>query len=277
MSAEAVKHMIYNEDAELYRRQGYVVWRNVFGASEVRLLRLGCDELEKTAYEANSDFFQDACYFNLHRDSDPFASPHEQRETVRGLLRRVTYPYLVSKRLDALRWHPALIERISALLGDQVVQIVNQINFNPALRGTGWGWHQDYRFRRPGVVGLAHSFVQTLTAIDHCNVESGGLRLMPSSHLCGALQLDRDGRLSADYFDETSAVSPLLEPGDVIAFAPYTIHGSTPNVSGHSRRVYINGYAASWASKGHGQPMCNPSRQMEFELQKQLLIDASKY
>ena len=277
MGGEAVKHIIHNEDLELYRRQGYVVWRNVFSSSEVELLRLGCDELEKLAFNADSDFFRDSCYFNLHRDSDPFALPHEQKEAIRGLLRRVTYPYLVSKRLNALRWHSALIERISSLLGNQVVQIVNQVNFNHPRRGTGWGWHQDYRFRRPGVQGLARSFVQTLTAIDHCNIQSGGLRLIPASHLCGALQLDRDGQLSADYFDETFAVSPLLEPGDVIAFAPYTIHGSTPNVTGHSRRVYINGYAAAWASKGHGQPMCNSSRQMEYEFQRQLLIDASKY
>ena len=36
-----------------------------------------------------------------------------------------------------------------------------------------------------------------------------------------------------------------MEPGDVLIWNPYTIHGSRPNLSESSRRVYINGFARS--------------------------------
>jgi ectoine hydroxylase-related dioxygenase (phytanoyl-CoA dioxygenase family) len=36
-----------------------------------------------------------------------------------------------------------------------------------------------------------------------------------------------------------------MDPGDVLMWNPFTIHGSQPNRSTRSRRVYINGFARS--------------------------------
>jgi hypothetical protein len=46
-------------------------------------------------------------------------------------------------------------------------------------------------------------------------------------------------------------VPALLDPGDVVIWNAYTIHGSQPNRSRHSRRLYINGFARA-ADCDHG-------------------------
>ena len=41
-----------------------------------------------------------------------------------------------------------------------------------------------------------------------------------------------------------SCVTPLLQPGDAIAFGMYVVHGSRPNVHPTRwRRSFVNGYA----------------------------------
>jgi ectoine hydroxylase-related dioxygenase (phytanoyl-CoA dioxygenase family) len=196
---------------------------------------------------------------------------------IEGLLRRVTYPYLVSPIFNELRWHKPLRLILEGILGGTVAQIVNQVNFNHPGRGTGWGWHQDYRFRRPGISQMAKHFVQSLVAIDPCNELTGGLRLIPFSHRIGAIQLDRFGELSHRYFSETEAVTAILQPGDVAFFGPYCVHGSTRNQSANQRRVYINGFARASALNGaHGQ-LEGSSSPMEYEEQRDKLPASSKY
>ena len=47
------------------------------------------------------------------------------------------------------------------------------------------------------------------------------------------------------------AVNVVMDPGDVVLWSPYAIHGSQPNRSAESRRLYINGFARA-ADCDHG-------------------------
>jgi len=201
-----------------------------------------------------------------------------------GVLRRVTYPYALSPTFDRFRTHPTLMKVIRSLLGDDVVQLVNQVNFNPPGLGTGWGWHQDYRFRRQGVGDMAVNFVQTIIAIDHSSQRNGGIRLVPGSFKLGALTLDLDVENAEQHFDATTAITPALEPGDAVLFNPYVIHGSTANQSSEQRRIYINGFARRSACPEHGIPVlaqgavvAEPKGFMEFENDPGKLPLAAKY
>ncbi len=169
-----------------------------------------------------------------------------------------------------------------SLLGDDIVQLVNQMNFNPPGIGTGWGWHQDYRFRKGGLQNPLENYVQCLIALDVCNTETGGLRLIPRSHELGSLKLDLDPDASEQQFRGTESVTPLLNPGDGVIFNPFMVHGSTPNRSAHQRRVFINGYAAkSHCDYGNavlrdGAP-CLDDADMEYEHDPQTVAKSSKY
>lgn len=271
-------------DAQIaqYRRDGYVVVRHVIATHEVFALRAACDALEDIARDYAHDEFIGATFFALHRDANPFAKGIEQLPPVKGLLRRVTYPYAVNATLDAFRTHPRLLGALRSLLGDDVVQVVNQVNFNPAASGAGWGWHQDYRFRKAGLIDPVNEFVQSLLAIDTCSLYTGGLRIVPRSHELGPLALDTDNENAERHFDASRAITPEMAPGDVILFNPYIIHGSTANLSPSPRRVYINGYAR--AGIPYGMPVlvagvADPAARgrMEYEGDRDILPKASKY
>ena len=203
-----------------------------------------------------------------------------------------TYPYAHSQILDRYRAHPNLLACAASILGPDLIQIVNQVNFNPPGGGVGWGWHQDYRFRKAGMYDVKDDFVQTLLAIDLCSAETGGLRVIPGSPGLGSLKLDQDNENAETHFDATRAITPVLQPGDVILFNSHMIHGSTANRSTNLRRVYINGFArAAAASLAHGAmpplfgipvlrsgvPITTRVGMMEYEGDRETLPKASKY
>ena len=283
MGAQRIcESLLTKGECDRYWDEGYAIARGVFAPAETQLLRNACDDLVARARGMTADTFVGATFFNVHRNVNPFARDVQDAPVVPGQIRRVTYPYSLSPTLNRLRAHPGLLACVAALLGDDLKQIVNQVNFNPPGIGTGWGWHQDYRFRKPGIGELVRDFVQTITAIDLCSTETGGLRLVPGSHRLGDLKLDLDNENAESQFDATRAVTPELQPGDVIFFNSHVIHGSTPNRSSQQRRVYINGYARGTSKIGMpvltgGVPTSAAVGKMEYEGDHETLPKASKY
>ena len=55
---------------------------------------------------------------------------------------------------------------------------------------------------------------------------------------CDAGRGARDGSGSRP----REAIQLVLDPGDLVLWNPYLVHGSGPNRSDHLRRFYINGY-----------------------------------
>ncbi len=274
--------MLTSEQIAAYQEEGYTVARGVFSEAELRELREGCDELVEKARGFRDDAFVGQTFFNIFRKADPFAKNIAEAEIVPGQIRRVTYPYAVSEIFNRYRAHQGLLDLVAQLIGHDLKQIVNQVNFNPPKSGTGWGWHQDYRFRKAGIGKLPDDFVQTITAIDLCSTETGGIRLVPKSARLGDLKLETDVDNAEKFFDAKSAVTPVLQPGDVVFFNSHVIHGSTPNLSPNQRRVYINGYARASSQVGmpvlvKGTATSRVVGRMEYEGDLELLPKASKY
>lgn len=274
--------MLKPQDVATYHEQGYVVARGVFTEAELEELRSACDELEDQARLMKEDTFEGVTFFALHRAANPFAKHIGTVPPVAGQLRRVTYPYALNGTFDRYRTHPRLLALASTVLGPDVKQIVNQVNFNPPGGGVGWGWHQDYRFRKAGIKDLHADFLQTLTAIDLCTRETGGLRVVPKSDRLGPLKLDYDNENAEAFFDAKTAVTPEMQPGDVILFNSHLIHGSTANNSKNKRRVYINGFARGNATVGmwvlkNGKAVPEAHGSMEYEGDRDIIPKASKY
>lgn len=274
--------MLTPSELARYDRDGYAIAREVITENELKDLRAASDRLTLRAREFSGDTFVGSTFFNMHRDANPFAKNINSVPIVAGQIRRVTYPYAICSVFNQMRVHPKILSCVQALLGPDLVQIVNQVNFNPPGSGSGWGWHQDYRFRKPGIENLMHDFVQTILAIDLCSPKTGGLRLVPGSFRLGDLQLDTDNEHAESFFNPETAVQPELQPGDLILFNSHVIHGSTANQSACQRRVYINGYARGTATIGmpvlkRGVPTSKIIGRMEYEGDQESLPKASKY
>ncbi len=148
---------------------------------------------------------------------------------------------------------PRMLEPVSELLETRTMdQLICQ--YHPKLPGDNvmFDWHQDSSHRRYGTadwidVNGKGSYVQTLTAIDRVTKDNGPVFFVPGSGKKGHIE-SPTGKLD-DIVDISQAIPLLMEPGDVAFFGPYVVHGSQPNNSDSSRRVFINGYAASGANK----------------------------
>lgn len=146
-----------------------------------------------------------------------------------------------------------ILRPVSQLLGsNSMQQLISQ--FHPKLPGdnVGFEWHQDSQHRWYGTdswtdVNGKGSYVQTLTAIDEVTMDNGPVWFVPSHYSLGHLSLDKN---DVNKLVDLSKAEPLLmKPGSTAFFGPYVVHGSKPNNSTKSRRVFINGYAYPQANK----------------------------
>jgi ectoine hydroxylase-related dioxygenase (phytanoyl-CoA dioxygenase family) len=130
------------------------------------------------------------------------------------------------------------------LLGSREMdQLINQAHYKRPGSAVTFDWHQDSSHRGIGSGGFTDingrgSYVQILLAIDDSTADNGPLEFIPGSNKLGHLGADLSHRI-----DPARRVTPMLKRGDVVAFGPFTVHGSQANLSNKSRRVFINGFA----------------------------------
>ena len=227
-----------------YRTHGFAVVRGVFRPEEVRKLSHACDRVYARAMAHGRSFRHQNVFFRLK--DDPALGP---------VLRFAQWPAYYDKVLDRFRKDPRMLEILRPLLGQDLKQIINQINWKrPGAAQVEFGYHQDIHFRRPRAAyrNTRSCYIQTAVAVDpHCKA-NGAMKLYPGSHLMGPLDISRGSRVmdcsASDEdlrrlgLDPGKLVDLVLDPGDVAIWNLYTIHGSGRNTTAGDRRVYLNGY-----------------------------------
>ena len=121
-----------------------------------------------------------------------------------------------------------------------------QVNFKNPGGVTTFPFHRDTP--KHGWESLVASpklnYVQTYMLVDAATEANGCLRVLPRSH-------DVQGPLSQEDLDEldlTRAVPIIGDPGDMLLFNTYAVHGSSLNTTSRPRRAYINGFLRASAS-----------------------------
>lgn len=220
---------------------GFAVVRDLVTPAEINSLRLAYDRLVATAKSlpgtmdvGDARFVIDAAPFRLHRvvwcgGADPVLAAFGDD------------PRFIDLAVEALGVRP-------------VVQLIQQAHVKLPGDGVQFGWHQDASNRRYGTdawsdVDGRGSFVQIALAIDAMDGQNGGLSFIAGTHELGFIADPATGVLPAGSFDATAAVTPSLAPGDAVVFGPFVIHGSAPNDSAVSRRLFLQGYAAPGANR----------------------------
>ncbi len=232
------------QDAAQYWREGYAVVRGLFSRDEVTRIAEAIDAIHAEGLAHGAPTRIGNLFYNVAPDDGGGAQ-----------VRLVQWPSYHNAVLNAVRLDRRMAALVRPLIGDSLKQIINQLHWKrPGGANTQFAWHQDCRFRRPPEAyrTLATSYVQTGLALDSHNSLSGGLRIVPRSHLRGDLDMAIEGTvmdtvmcdaaLDAVGLDPAAAVQLDLAPGDVALWTPYSVHGSGPNRSDHFRRFYINGY-----------------------------------
>jgi hypothetical protein len=231
-------------DLAHYWREGYAIVRGFFGSGEIMEIGKGLDQLHAEGIAHGRCFRHGNLFYNVARASDGSVP----------LVRMVQWPSYHQPALNRVRLDMRFAELLEPLLGSDLKQIINQVHWKAPGSLGDFAWHQDSRSRRPPSAfrNLATSYVQTGLAIDRHTPQSGCMRFIPQSHLCGDLGMDcstkalgtapTDAALDAVGLSADDAVDLLLEPGDLALWSPYLVHASGTNRSDHKRRFYINGY-----------------------------------
>lgn len=225
---------------EAYWRDGFAHIPGVFPREEIRELAGYFDEILALGEGLRTTTKQGLAEFRV--------VPIHGRPT----LKFAKWASSMHPGLDRFRTSPRLLAPAMALLGYDLRQITNQMHYKNPGDGVSFQFHQDCTFRKPDAAyrNLAGSFCQIAIAVDESTPENGCLKFIPGSHKEAKALLEGgyegweandDNRAVLDRFPPP--VDGIMEPGDLMVWSAYTIHGSQPNRSPRPRRVYINGFA----------------------------------
>ena len=220
--------MLTRVQIENYRNDGYLIVENVLGADEIEALRRVTDRLlDQARYVRGSDDVFDI---------GPGHSPATPR------VRRIKHPNLVDPVYDEVLRHPAIHGIVEQLVGSSGIRYQEtKLNVKAARSGEPVEWHQDWAF----VPHTNDDLLAVGIPLDDMTVENGCLRVVTGSHRTDIFDHHADGLFVGAVDPEPirkllgTAVPIEVEVGGISIHHVRALHGSAPNPSDRSRRLYL--------------------------------------
>ncbi len=199
--------------AEEFAQHGFTIIKNLFSLEEVSRLKQDAG----TIISGQEDVGKTGVFLGLTARSESF------------------------KQAAA---HPVLVNALQDIIGSHVVFMNDKLVFKNASTEFGSPWHQDYPYWEG-----SHKY-SVWIALDDASKENGCLRIVPGSHLFGAVSHgaeSSDGhgfnnRLHQEDIDEHMVIDLPAKQGDAIIFHDLLYHASYPNISGADRWALISTY-----------------------------------
>lgn len=245
-----------SQPAQQLHAEGYAVIRGFLSAAETAEIAAEADRMYAEGLKHHATYRHKNLLFEILDD------PKARRRVVL----QAHWTAWISPVMERIRRSAKFQAVLAPLLGSDIRQITHQLHWKPpGAKYTSYRFHQDARFRAGKVKEFDYlrSTVTTGLAIDPQTVENGALRIIPRSHRLGYLGLSDDGpimvgetqdeELRGAGLDPASIVTCVMEPGDLLLWTLFTVHGSAPNVSDQDRRFMINSYMRAADSDGRGE------------------------
>lgn len=223
-------------DLSALENDGYQVVRSVVPREEIPPLLRETDRL-KTLAEGGASL------------DERLRVLHSKARSGERLVRGLQNGHHVSAIVDGLRLHPGIGRILQRILGPNIKTVLTSIFWKPAGEPeTGVGYHQDAGFRTPPSAfrDLARSYLQIAIALDSQDDDNGGLRFAAGSHrqarmftrTSQSVLLGNAGQSELREMDlaPDRICAVCLEPGDMVMWNAFTVHGSGPNRSAHRDR-----------------------------------------
>jgi ectoine hydroxylase-related dioxygenase (phytanoyl-CoA dioxygenase family) len=230
---------------EQLHREGYAIVRGFFGAQDMQEIGAAADRVYQEGLRHHATY----------RHKNLLLEVLDDPQAGRRVVLQAHWSAWIEPVLERMRRDARYLGVLEPFLGRDIKQITHQIHWKPpGAKYTFYRYHQDARFRNAAAVrNLLYGSLNTGLAIDRQTAANGALRVIPRSHLNGYLGLSEDGTIMTGAtpdedlvragLDPRAAVTCEMEPGDLLLWTLYTVHGSAPNVSRADRRFMINSYA----------------------------------
>jgi ectoine hydroxylase-related dioxygenase (phytanoyl-CoA dioxygenase family) len=213
------------EQVEQFHRDGYLLVRGMYSATEVEEIARWTDEIATSPETPGRDWK----YFE------------ERAADGERILCRIENFVPFHEGFSRLITRRRMQQAVSELFGEPAVLFKDKINFK-LPGGDGFREHQDVQ---AGWDDYASLHITAMVAIDETNEANGSLEMIPGLHRRGLL-----GEMWAPLEDEDTEHRPYeavhCRPGDAVFFDSYAPHRSQPNRTDRARRVlYITYNKAS--------------------------------
>jgi ectoine hydroxylase-related dioxygenase (phytanoyl-CoA dioxygenase family) len=239
---------------EQLKSEGYAIIRGFLSRADIAAVSAEADRIYREGLKHHATYRDRNLLFEVLND------PKAKRRVVL----QAHWTAWISPLMEEMRRSRQYYAVLEPFLGRDIKQITHQIHWKPpGAKYTSYRFHQDARFREGSVKAFDYleSSVTTGLAIDRQTVENGALRIFPRSQRLGYLGLSDDGpimvgqtqdeELRAAGLDPASMITCEMEPGDLLLWTLFTVHGSAPNMSTYDRRFMINSYVrASDSDRG---------------------------
>ena len=237
---------------EELRTAGYTIIRGFLPPAEIAALSAETDALYQEGLKHHATYRDKNLLFEVLND------PQAKRRVVL----QAHWTAWISPVMEQMRRSARFFQVLEPFLGRDIKQISHQIHWKPpGAKYTFYRFHQDARFRDGNVRDFNHiqSTVTTGLAIDPQTAANGALRVIPRSHRLGYLGLSDDGPIMVGQtqdeelrragLDPADIVTCEMDPGDLLLWTLFSVHGSAPNVSRYDRRFMINSYVRAGDSE----------------------------
>jgi len=244
---------------EQLRSEGFAIVRGFLAPTDVEQLSRETDRVYEEGLKHHATY----------RDKNLLFEVLDDPKAHRRVVLQVHWMAWINPYFEQLRRDPRYFRVLEPFLGPDIKQISHQIHWKPpGAKYTFYRYHQDARFRNKDATrNMLEGNVTTGLAIDRQTAANGALKVIPKSHLRGYLGLSEDGTIMTGHtpdddlrrvgLNPETAVTCEMEPGDLLLWTLYTVHGSAPNVSPYERRFMINSYVRAgdsdrgeWAFRG---------------------------
>jgi ectoine hydroxylase-related dioxygenase (phytanoyl-CoA dioxygenase family) len=240
--------------------EGYAIVRGFLSAAETA----------EISAETHRMYQEGLKHHATYRDGNLLFEVLDDPKANRRVVLQAHWTAWISPLMERMRRSEKYLGVLEPFLGRDIKQITHQVHWKPpGAKYTSYRFHQDARFREGNTkdFGYLQSTVTTGLAIDRQTVENGALRVIPKSHRLGYLGLSDDGPIMVGQtqdeelrlagLDPSSIVACEMEPGDLLLWTLFTVHGSAANLSDYDRRFMINSYVRAsdsergeWAFRG---------------------------
>jgi phytanoyl-CoA hydroxylase len=140
--------------------------------------------------------------------------------------------------------HPKFIQVAKDILGPDVVLHHSKLFQKPSEEGAPFPMHQDWTY----FPTVKDSMIAAIIHVSSATDQMGCLRVYPGSHQLGRVE-GTSGQHESDLLSQyplENAIPLEAEPGDVVFFHYFTLHGSMPNRSPKTRKtVLVQMYAGN--------------------------------
>ena len=237
--SEGTNMRLSDKQIDTFHRDGLIVIDQVFTSAEIRKIRSHIESLVTLAGTFSQPTLHNDTQFVVHGPQ----------------IHRIVWAIGAEPGLRRFAHDPRLTEPAAQLLeSSTITHLISQVH--PKLPGDGvsFTWHQDSEHRKYGSpfwtdVNAKGSYVQSILVIDPITPQNGPVVFIPGSNREGCLFLERDEKRRSAFDDHSGQMVATAQPGTVMFFNPYVVHGSRPNDSTDSRYIFINGFAHPQANR----------------------------